>query len=98
MLPCLQRRASCQKGIRTAKFEGQFDVIGSCAMLIDVAPLPPSEAMPEEQAIPAVPEPDDPAFAELESSFFKLIRGVSVPLVAHGRHKLFFYETFDRLL
>ena len=55
-------------------------------------------AMSEEQAIPAVPEPDDPAFADLEPSFCKFVRSVTVPLVAHGRHKLLCYEPFDRLL
>jgi hypothetical protein len=67
-------------------------------VLIDVAPLPPGKAMPIQQAVRVVPEPDDPAFADLEPFFCKLIRGVTVPLVTQGRHKLLGYEPFDRLL
>jgi len=51
--------------------------------------------MAVEQAVSAVPEPDNPAFADLHPAACKLGGGIAVPLLAQSRHKLLRREPSD---
>src|SRR5262249_42953792 len=63
---CLQRNACRQEHIRTAEFERHLHLVGSLSVLFDGGPSAPGKAMPVEEALRGIPEPDDPVFVGVE--------------------------------